>query len=304
MPVETFTVAANGRLADGLEPVLTAHGFVRVASNVSIGGALHYNANNSTYPASGGVDVFRAPAELTQSGVEWYLAVAQFINSTATLGMLTVAEGFDQATGRLIRYAPRVNNVAPAADFSIGATPGDPSDASWLSPVSWTTTAGTTARLNVTIDRLIFMNSGQYIGQALPIRPPSMDPAPPLVGAPLMGLSANNANYGITTREIAQTAAGAYNFRVNATGDAYVHGRVAGTYQSDGIDSITGKKFLSPMALQAARGNISAWRCVLYDIRLMSTTNPNTTDTLTENYDGVTRTYSTLWTKGIWMPEF
>lgn len=294
-----FPSAAAARLT--LRPLLTdaAAGFTLVSQDVA------FTANTLAHH----VDVYRSPAASNIEGKDWYLAVIEWLNNGQRILRFAILEGWDPVANKGTRYSPLANNIAPAADGSVGATAAGPE--AFAGPaIGWPDT-GTSFILTADANRVMFSlgipgasSQTLYAGLMDRMHPEAVDGFP-LVGINLTSGSNNpSAGYGWTTREPGQGSASTMNFRTQLTGyTQWDRLFIVGSYTS--AEAISGRQILSPCVVHASRNPTNSARGLLRGPK-MGTAAAGPTDTLTETaLDGTTRSYyCTFPYIGLFVPKF
>lgn len=250
------------------------------------------------YASEAGVtlDVWKSAAADNSAGIDWYLIVGDLLSAGQRTALFSVCEGWDDATKTATKYIPATNNVAPAADFSVGAGAVAPTQANIFYMTSpwgggWLDTSGTTYKVSATPDRVITsFGSGVlstcYSGIGERIHDQTLDPAMPLLCVSIDGNTTYTSGVlnpwrGGTTREPGQTTAHAANFRcytINSTSD---------NLYSLTQDQLAAKVILQPLVAKTSRTGYA--RCVLKDVRGGIVANGTASDVATETLpDGVT----------------
>lgn len=295
MSYNTVVVASNTSPLVALDPLLQAAGFTLVDSGVTflLGGTAGQNAT---------VNVYKSPAASNSANQDWYLVIGSVVVTTTRFLAFSVCEGWDATAHQATKYVPNTNNVVPAADFSIGTTPASLASAFIGINNGWTDASGFTFTINITIDRLIILAvQSFYVGLMDRAYPTTVDPVNPVGWVNLVPNGASTANNGGCTRCPGAVTATAYNWRVQVSNNTF--GRPFTPFTL--ADSVTGKPFLSPLAICESRFPTSSMRALLKDMRINQTTTSTGSDTLTETMaDGSTRSYAAVNTGGMFMPTF
>jgi len=242
------------------------------------------------------LDVWKSPAASNAAGTDWYLFLLEQVSGSTRFISMTVAEGWDDSTKLATKYIPVSNNVAPAADYSVGNTGIAPTAANlyYMSMGSWTDTSGTSYKITATVDRVIAAfvanspTSHIYAGHADRFVPVLYEPVQPLVCLRLGDTSTHNQTndtaQGGGTREPGVTTSSLNNWRV-----------ALGNSSNDNLyailtENISGTVILSPLVPKAVRSS-PPYRCILKGVRGTGSTGAST-DVATETLaDGSTITY-------------
>lgn len=261
-----------------LATALTAAGFVQVTAN-------YVSQANWT------IDVWKSPGSLNAAGQDWYLIVGDQISGGSRLPMFSVCEGWDDTSKTATKYVPTTNNVAPAADFSVGAGAVAPTSANlfYLQASSWTDTVGTTYKISATPDRVVVQfaaTASIYLGQIDKMYSTTIDPVALVMVSLVNSSNPSVANFGGATREPGQASAGAFNFRVQLWSTWWLFNT---SYMA--VDNITGKALLAPVVLMCSRQTNSR-RGLLKDLRSLGNVTIAISDTASEiQPDGSTRNF-------------
>lgn len=299
MPYTTGTFPSLSPARPALRTDLAAAGFTLVTQDFA------FQLGGGSIAAT--LDVYRSPAASNAEQKDWYLGLIEYTSGTLRYLSVTVMEGWDDVAKQGTKYAPLTNNVAPAADGSIGDTAAGPAAFGYREGNLWVDDGGTAYRLTADPNRVILNANTSYTtyaGILDRMHPPSVDAFPLVAMGINLGNTGSQTTHGVSTREPGQGAAGTYNFRVQFNGQLAVDRLFSPSYFNSN-ETISGRQTLSPAVVHPSRSPYNGARGLLRGLK-MGTATVGATDTLTETtLDGTTRTYYAAYANiALFVPAF